>query len=273
MAVHNSRTVPVAVSRANVPRLVVPGAAADGTVIARAGCPRRTIRGRPFIVMVKVVFRPLPHIAKHVIEPRGRERADGRNSAPRRTIRGRPFIVIVKAVFHPLPDIAKHVIEPERIGRERADGRGLSSAPLAAAAVTIGVVFAYLITPIIGGRCASASRILPFGLGEQPVFPAGHFGEPGYIGLCVVPAHVDDRPSVPSPTIIDGPVQAAADRKTGIPFSECHVELRNGEGLGDPDTVLRFLVGVVLLFVTCDPIVNSPAGMTTISGQSLHSLN
>jgi len=134
VAVHDSRTVPVAGSRANVLRLVVPGTAADDTVIASAGCPRRTIGGRP-------------------------------------------FIVFVKAIFHPVPHIARHVIEPERIVRERADGRGLASVPLAvAAAVTIGVVFAYLITPIICGRCASASRVLPFGLGEQPVFLAGHVG-------------------------------------------------------------------------------------------------
>jgi uncharacterized protein YqgC (DUF456 family) len=82
---------------------------------------------------------------------------------PRRTIRRRPIIAIMIAVLHPLPDVASHVIEAKRIGGERANRRRMPPVPLAAAAVTIGVVLADLVAPIIGCRCTGASRVLPFG--------------------------------------------------------------------------------------------------------------
>src|SRR5262245_7996141 len=83
---------------------------------------------------------------------------------PYRAIRRRPVVVAMPTILDPFPDIAVHVVETERIGGERADRGGLSTVPLAAAAVAVGVAFADLLAPGIGLGAAGTRRILPFRL-------------------------------------------------------------------------------------------------------------
>src|SRR5262245_43228099 len=95
---------------------------------------------------------------------------------PGRAVVGGTFVVGVPTILDPLPDIAVHIVEAELVGRKRANWSGSPAVPLAATAVAVGIVSADLIAPKIGRCCACASRILPFGFGEQAVRPAGHLG-------------------------------------------------------------------------------------------------
>ena len=88
---------------------------------------------------------------------------------------GCPFVVGVLTILDPFPSVAVRIVKAELIGRKRANWSG-PAVPLAAAAVAVGVAFADLVAPGIDRRCAGASRILPFGFGEQPVGPVGHLG-------------------------------------------------------------------------------------------------
>src|SRR5262249_26621150 len=60
--------VPVAVRRARIFRIVVPGTAADEMFLAILCRPRRAIGGRPVVVLIVTILHPLPHIAGHVVE-------------------------------------------------------------------------------------------------------------------------------------------------------------------------------------------------------------
>jgi hypothetical protein len=93
------RGVPGAAGRTEVLRIEVPGTAADDALIATTSCFRRTIRGRP-------------------------------------------VVVILIAVLNPFPDIANHVVKTECIRLEGSNRCRLFVIPFAAAAPTIGVVFA-----------------------------------------------------------------------------------------------------------------------------------
>ena len=147
------------------------------------------------------------------------------------------------------------------------------SVPLAAAAVTVGVALADLVAPGIRRLRSGARCIFPFSLGEQPIGLAGHSGEPCHIALGVVPSDVDHRlPTAPPAAVADTRV-AIAIGNTGVPIIERHLEFGHSEGLGERDLVLRTFVVVAAFFIRGEPIMNLPAGMTTISGQSLaHSL-
>src|SRR5262249_43048212 len=145
-------------------------------------------------------------------------------SAPRQAIRRCVVVGIVIAILYPLKYVARHVVEAKLIGLERSDRRGLPVIPLAAAPITVGVALADLLAPEIARGRAGARGVFPFGFCEQPVFLAGHTGEPSHIGLGVVPTHIDERPCSPSPPDVAGPalLRAAADRDTGVPIGECH---------------------------------------------------
>src|SRR5262249_1203304 len=106
-------------------------------------------------------------------------------SYPCRPIPGRTIVVLMIAVLDPLEHVTGHIVEAERIRLERSDRCGLLAVPLAAAAVAGGVLLANLVAPEIGGSGAGARRVFPFGLGEQPVYIAGHLGEPSDVGLGV----------------------------------------------------------------------------------------
>ena len=141
-------------------------------------------------------------------------------------------------------------METERIGGERADGSRQLIVPLAAAAVAISIPFTDLVAPRIGRQRSSTRRIFPFRLGEQPISLAGHTGEPGHVGLGVVPARVNDRPPAPSPASITDPalVRAAADRDAGVPIGESHLELRDRKWPGYRDALLwAFILRAALL--------------------------
>src|SRR5262245_49949690 len=168
---------------------------------------------------------------------------------PSRTVLRSPVVVLVLAILDPLRDIAMHVMETECIGGERADGSRPLIVPLAAAAVTIGVPFADLVAPRIGRLRSSTRRIFPFCLGEQPISLVGHPGEPSHIRLGVVPAHPNDRLSVPSPATITGPllVRAAADRDAGVPIGERHLELRDRKWPWYRDTMLWAFIRIAAL--------------------------
>src|SRR5262245_9427007 len=118
-------------------------------------------------------------------EPEAQRRAQPHRIADKRTAANEPVVAVasdpgravvrcavvigMQTILDPLPDVAVHVVEAERVGRKRADRRGLAAVKIAAAAVAVGVVFAELVAPRIGRRRAGARRILPFGFGEQPV--------------------------------------------------------------------------------------------------------
>jgi Autotransporter beta-domain len=88
---------------------------------------------------------------------------------PRRTIPRSSCVGAIPAILHPLIQVSVHVVETERIGFERPDRRRLLVVPLAAAVLAVRVPLADLVAPEIFRRCASARRIFPFSLGEQPV--------------------------------------------------------------------------------------------------------
>src|SRR6516162_8572831 len=92
---------------------------------------------------------------------------------PGRAVVGCAFVVGVQTILDPLPDVALHIVEAELVGCKRANWSGSPAVPPAAAAVAVGI-YAELVAPGIGRRCTGASRILPFGFGEQAVGPAGH---------------------------------------------------------------------------------------------------
>jgi hypothetical protein len=100
-------------------------------------------------------------------------------------------IIIVIAVLYPLIHIANHIVESEYIRLKRSNWRGPPS-NLATATSAIGISLADLVTPVVGRRAASASRIFPFRFSQQTVGAAGHFGEPRHIPLSVIPADIDD---------------------------------------------------------------------------------
>ena len=118
--------------------------------------------------------------------------------------------------------------------------------------------------------CSRAPRT-HIGLGEQPVCLAGHPGKPGHIGLCVVPAHIDDRLSAPPPAGIVSPpfLRAAGDRNAGPQSANVTSYFEIANGLA----IVTLCRGPSLpsrpFSPRGDPIMNSPAGTMTISGQSL----
>src|SRR5262245_43776236 len=112
----------------------------------------------------------------------------------RSAVRGRALVVRIPAVLHPLPDVADHIVQAEAVRVEAADRRGLFAAPAAAGTVEIGAVGARRVAPGIPRGRSSAGRVFPLGFREEPIGSAGLLGEPRYIGLGVLPAHVDDRP-------------------------------------------------------------------------------
>src|SRR5262252_8183112 len=64
---------------AEVPRNIVPGAAASHASYAASDCPRRPITGRAVVVAMPAIRRPLPRIAGHVVQAeRVRRVAPGR---------------------------------------------------------------------------------------------------------------------------------------------------------------------------------------------------
>src|SRR5215471_7764995 len=86
---------------------------------------------------------------------------------PGRAVVGCPFVVGVQTILDPLPDVALHIVEAELVGGKRTNRSGSLAVPLAAAAVAIGIIFPKLVAPGIDRCCSGASRILPFGFGEQ----------------------------------------------------------------------------------------------------------
>ena len=59
---------PVAAGRAEDPRIVEPGTAADDAATANLSRPRRTISGCSVVIVVIAVLDPLPDVAMHVVE-------------------------------------------------------------------------------------------------------------------------------------------------------------------------------------------------------------
>ena len=122
---------------------------------------------------------------------------------------------------------------------------------------------------------AGARRVFPLGLGEQPVGLAGHPGEPGHILLGIVPAHIDDgRVPRPQPTSPARPSRGQPPTETQASQSAnvtSNLETANGLAIVTRAGGLHCRSGP---FQSAgDPIMNSPAGTTIISGQSLaHSL-
>src|SRR5262249_24321040 len=115
--------------------------------------------------------------------------------------------------------------------------------PLAAAADAIGVGFADLVSPGMGGAGAAARGVFPFGLGEQAIVLAGHGREPSGVLARLQPGHVDDRTAAAPPAAVGNRI-ASADRDAGIPVVECQLEFGDRERRGDPDLVLTVLVHV-----------------------------
>jgi hypothetical protein len=104
------------------------------------------------------------------------------------------------SILDPLPHVANHVIQTELVRREGANWSGLRNIPPAAAAGTIGIVAADGVSPRIGRFRPSARRVLVFRFSKQAVGFAGDLGEPCHVALRVVPAHVDRRLAIVSPS-------------------------------------------------------------------------
>src|SRR5262249_33661991 len=166
---------------------------------------------------------------------------------PWRTVWRRSLVIAVIAILDPFPEVAVHVVEAERVGEERADWRRLPAIPLTAAAVAVGVPVPDLVAPGIGRAGTGARGVFPFGLGEQPVGPAGHSGKPCHILLGIVPIDAAQWLPTASPTVPDARITIAMGGAR-IPLRECHFEPRDGERLGKRDLVQRtFIVETVLL--------------------------
>jgi hypothetical protein len=62
------REVPVAASRPQKRRKAVPGTATADPEFTVSGCPCRAVGGRPDIIVMPTILRPLVHIAMELIE-------------------------------------------------------------------------------------------------------------------------------------------------------------------------------------------------------------
>ena len=93
--------------------------------------------------------------------------------------------------------------------------------------------------------------------------------QPIHIIFAIVPGKIDDRAFAASPALVFRPITTAtAALQAGIPFAKGDLEFADRIGGRDGDAVpsLRLLVG------RGEPMVKSPAGITTIWGQRAQSL-
>src|SRR5262249_7126435 len=137
-------------------------------------------------------------------------------------------VIVLEAILHPFPYVAEHIMQTECIGGKRADRRSALVVPLAAATDAIGVGFADLVSPGMGGTGAAARGIFPFGLGEQAIVLAGHGREPSGVLARLQPGHVDDRTAAAPPAAV-GNRLAPTDRNAGVPVVECQLEFGDRE--------------------------------------------
>ena len=158
---------------------------------------------------------------------------------PCRSVDRRATVVLVQAIFDPLPDITNHVIETEMVRREGADRSGLRGVPPAAATGAIGIVAADVVSPGIGRLRPSARCVLVFCFGEQAIGFAGDLGEPCHVVLRILPTHVDDRLTIPSPAMVVDMRDAISLSRAFVPFGESYLELGHGKRLCDRNNMLR----------------------------------
>src|SRR5262249_48612759 len=139
---------------------------------------------------------------------------------PRRAICRRSIVAIVVAILGPLKDVPDHVVEAKSIRCERTDRRRLLVIPLATATVAVGIVPPDFVAPRKSRRRSSSRRIFVFGLGQQPIAFASHFGEPCHVLPRAPPADKDHRPLAASPTGV-GRRFAISVGYAGVPLVEC----------------------------------------------------
>ena len=99
-----------------------------------------------------------------------------------------------------------HIIKAKVVDREAANSHSPCKAGIASTiariARTTGIVGLGAIDAGAKGvrrRGAGARRVFPFRFTGQAVGPAGLRAQPARVGFGIVPAHVDHRPSAPTP--------------------------------------------------------------------------
>jgi hypothetical protein len=118
--------------------------------------------------------------------------------------------------------------------------------------------------------CRRAPHI-PFGLDRQAVVLFRGAAQPRQVfGRSIVPAYLVDGKTL-ALAIGLGPVGAATGGDAGVPLVEGELEFADGKGSGDGHFVLRTRIRIILSLADA-PIMNCPAGTTTISGQVGQSL-
>src|SRR5271169_1213654 len=104
------------------------------------------------------------------------------------------------------------------VRRKRADRSGLPDVPPAATTGTVGMVVADLVPPGIGRLRPSARCVLVFCFGEQAIGSAGDLAEPCHVVLRILPTHVDDRLTIPSPAMVVDMRDAISLSRAFVPF-------------------------------------------------------
>ena len=166
------------------------------------------------------------------VEPRAatqRTKATTSTSRPRATVRWRSHVAAVPAVLHPLPNIPMHVMKPKRIRRERAHRhRPLPVPALATGSVPVAPIVVRLLRRYRPARMKRARRtcprhVLPLRLAQQPILLASLSRQPANVLLRVLPTHVDDRASPPTPTTVIGTVRATTGPAARVPLLDRHL--------------------------------------------------
>src|ERR1700722_18982071 len=124
----------------------------------------------------------------------------------RRAVDRRALVVLVPAILGPLKDIPQHVVQAECAGFERADGRGVDIAIIAAEYGPAGIPACRALvghvrarararsvrTPRLIGIAAGARGIFPFRCARQPVPMPGLRRQPSRVGFGIVPGRAGD---------------------------------------------------------------------------------
>src|SRR5262249_31361953 len=158
----------------------------------------------------------------------------------RRSIRWRLIVVAFIAVLHPFPNIAVHIVEAESIGLFLANGMWLAAGVRVAPGI-----FAerrYIVSERIACRGSRPCRVLPFGLGQQPIGLAGDSRKPRNIADGVVPTDINHRLPTAPPAAGTYVRVAVAMSCAGVPLIESQFELADSKGVGDRDLVDRAFI-------------------------------
>ena len=148
--------------------------------------------------------------------------------------------------MHPLPYVPVHVVQPERIRPKRAHRRRLPAVPTAPAPVAVRAIAADLVSPPVACRGPRSRHVFPLRLAQQPIVLSRLAGQPAYVLLGIVPAHVDDRTRPPAPALVVGIVRAPSGLVARIPLRERHLVHPHRERLREGHQVSGGLVTLPL---------------------------